>query len=136
VRVSNGKNIEYITFEKGAVGLKYANRKIKIDTTSSFSRYSVRMGRGIIQLYRDGKVILKARLKADCAADETIFRSAAFRTPYMSNNSLIIGSLSNEGKGTAVWRNVRLISPSTLVKDMAVLICTDKTEKEVKAYFK
>jgi hypothetical protein len=54
----------------------------------------------------------------------------------MSNNSLIIGSLSNEGKGTAVWRNVRLISPSTLVKDMAVLICTDKTEKEVKAYFK
>jgi hypothetical protein len=131
LRTANGKYAEYLRFEPRQISLKYADKSYKIDTEKEFHTYKVELNKSAILVYVDGKLCIDAKLGTSYKKDETVFSKASFKTNYMSSNSIIIGSMSGQGKGEAYWKNISLTSSNPTLLDVALLVINEPNEKEV-----
>ena len=135
VRVANGKHCEYLQIEQNQIGLKYANRKYRIATTDKFHSYKLSLDRNKIEVSFDGKVVLSASLNKPYTVDNKIIHGkSGVKTDFLDRNSVLFGSLSVQGTGTAKWKNIFLQRPALELKDAALLLVHDPSAPEMAKY--
>ena len=123
LRLSNGKAVEYVTFEPHRVGLHFADLAVPFDTTSAFHTYGVRIHGEDITVYADGKAILVAPHRYTTpAADETHWLDLLYGLRSWNRRCLYLGSASGPGTGEAMWKFIRFRSTSNvaLLKDLVL----------------
>ncbi len=120
IRVAFAGKTEMITFGNNRVGLAYCGKSVPFDTTS-FKKYSVKADKNKITVYCNGKAIISGKM-CSLAEAKTRLNGVIISVPYASNCSLIVGSLSDNGKGASYWKNLTVNRPAgdANLKDFAV----------------
>ncbi len=120
IRVAFAGKTEMITFGNNKVGLAYCGKSVPFDTTS-FKKYQVKADKKNITVYCNGKAIVSGKMSS-LADAKTRLNGVIISVPYASNCSLIVGSLSDNGKGASYWKNLTVNRPAgdANLKDFAV----------------
>ena len=120
IRIAFAGKTEMITFGNNKIGLAYCGKSVPFDTTS-FKKYSVKADKNKITVYCDNKAIISGKM-CSLSNAETRLNGVIISVPYASNRSLIVGSLSDNGKGASYWRNLTINRPAgdANIKDFAV----------------
>lgn len=137
LRLANGEHVEYLQLLPGEIRLKYAKKSFKLDTTSRFHHYRVVLDNGRINVSADGKSALSAPLSTPWNTDSSIvIDMAAEKTTWLGRNSLIVGSLSPQGTGAALYRDLKLLNTGVAGRllDGALLIVHDRKDPAVSPY--
>lgn len=115
VRIANGQNVEIVTLEPDRIGLYHIGKFIKFNTTDSFHDYQVCMKNGKIILTVDGKELLNEKLKMKADDPAGFLKDYAYSIANMHRRSLLWGSLSGTGKGSSLWKQMRIVGSNNEV---------------------
>ena len=127
-RIANGCNIEIITLQPDRIGLLFSGKSVKFNTTDRFHNYCAIIRKGNFILTVDNKEIFneKMQMRADNVAGH--LKGNMYSMPNMHQQSLLFGSISGEGTGSALWKNVYLIDKNDGIqlKDLKFELTIDK----------
>ena len=138
VRVANYKFTETVEFRTNGIALKNANKFFKFDTTKKFNKYVIELNKNQISVSVNGDKRLSAALTAPYNVDEAVVMgNSSEPLSWLNRNSIIVGSLSNEGKGGAAYKNMYLTNyaGSGRIYDGAVMVIHDKDAGDLSPYF-
>jgi len=125
LRISNGRSVEYVTFEPSRVGLHFARLSAPFVTTEAFHTYRVRIAKRDIQVFADGTLLLdgtgRYREPATKPGDWLDF---LYGLRSWNRRHLYFGSASAAGTSVSLWKFIRFRSNSrqALLKDFVVEI--------------
>ena len=124
-RFADGEYVEVIQFLPNQINLKYASNSIPFCTTDSFHTYDVILDNGRLTLLADGKPLFNAHPMPARVTDhqydvENV--APAIGIPQLNTAGLIIGSLSKEGTGIALWKDVQLDDSGIAIEDFAIKV--------------
>ncbi len=123
LRLADGKHVELITFEPRRIAFRHAQAAADFVTDDDFHHYEWAIDEdGSLSLKADGDELLRATMPMPADDQRARFTGNLDGLPYMYERSLIIGSLSEKGKGASLWKNFQL-SQGT---------CVDGTELSLK----
>ncbi len=113
IRIADGKNLEILTLEPNKISLYYTGKSIAFNTADKFHDYQITMKDSHIIVNVDGKEIFNEKMKVKVGDPISFLKHRIFSIAYMNEKSLLIGSLSEEGTGAALWKNIRLITDAS-----------------------
>lgn len=109
LRLADGKHAEVLQFLTDGIRLRNAGQSFAFDADGAFHNYRVIIEKGTVAVFVDDAEAMKAPLKTPHDRDAGIVVGRAGEKPaWLSGNSLILGSLSPEGTGAALFRNFTL----------------------------
>lgn len=122
-RMADGAHVEMVSLQDGKVKLMYSGFEMPLDT-AEFHRYRAVFQSGRMTFAVDGKEVFStAELARSDVYENAIKGNKGF---YFSMDvaSMLIGSLSGPGAGSAIWRDVTVgsLPGSVEVKNFAVEI--------------
>ena len=132
LRLSNGQSVEFVSFQKDRVNLRFAGMHHKLNTTDRFHKYKIVTQGDDIKLFIDGKLTLDGTGKFTqyALAGNASIKIPSGNAAQWNKCSIMMGSLSGPGCGAAYWKYIRYTSPVKLLKDFAVSInYVNKAEK-------
>lgn len=138
VRVANYKFTETVEFRTNGIALKNANKFFKFDTTKKFNKYVVELNKNQISVSVNGVKKLTAQLTAPYTVDEAVVMGNSNEPlSWLNRNSIIVGSLSNKGKGGAAYKNMWLknYAGSGRIFDGALMVIHDPNAGDLSPYF-
>jgi hypothetical protein len=119
-RIADGKYVEIITLQPDKIGLHYINKSVKFNTTDRFHEYDAVMKDDRFILKVDGKELFNEKLVMSADSPGGRLRGNAYTISNMNNQSLLFGSLSGRGTGSALWKNICILGDNSgiFVKDL------------------
>ena len=119
-RIADGHNVEIITLQPDKIGLYFIGKSIKFNTTDNFHEYETIMKNGYLILTVDGKELFNEKLKMTTNDPDGKVQGHVYNIQNMHQQSLLFGSLSGKGIGSALWKNVRLVGDGSgvFLKDL------------------
>lgn len=111
-RVADGKNIEIVTLQPDRIGLYYSDKSMPYETTNAFHDYEAIMKDGNLVLKVDGKELFNTPLSMSADNPDGYLKNNIYTIPNMNTQSLLFGSLSGTGTGSACWKNIRILKSS------------------------
>ena len=138
VRVANYKFAETVEFRTNGIALKNAKQFVKMDTTKKFNKYVIELNKNQIFVFVNGAKKLTANLTAPYNVDESIVMGNSVEPlSWLNRNSIIVGSLSNEGKGGAAYKNmyIKNYAGSGKIYDGALMVIHDRDAGDLSPYF-
>lgn len=121
-RVADGKYAELVSFMPDKITLLYNGRSVAFDTTKKFHAYHFKFEKGKFLFSADGRELFNLPCTTPATAQKAKMRGNNFNTPNMNTRSLLIGSLSAEGKGSARWKNFCVDFPGYTIRDIALAV--------------
>ena len=137
LRLADGVHAEYLQLLPDKIRLKNAGKSFALDTVSEFRRYHVVLEKDHISVAVDGKPALQGKLETPWSADSRlVVDRAAEKCGWLGQNSLVLGSLSPEGTGGGIYRNLALCNRahSGVLLDGALLAVHSSDDPEVMPY--
>ena len=121
-RAADGNHVEIISFAADKIKLLYSGKSVKFNTADAFHTYEGRFVDGRFILTADGRELFDVPLKMKVGDPRGELSGFIYSIPGMQERSLLYGSLSNEGTGTAYWKNLQLLRPAGTIqlRDFAV----------------
>lgn len=110
IRIAFAGKVEMVTFGKNQVGLAFANKSVKFDT-ASFKKYIIKADKKNITVSCNGKVLLSGKMTSS-SNSKTKLENVIVAIPHAATRSIIVGSLSNQGKGDSYWKNMIINRPA------------------------
>lgn len=108
IRLADGKNVEIVSFEEDKINLHFAKQSVDFRTNDKFHQYDVILNNGMVTVNADGKTILQGTTPIKAYSETSRLTENRFTIPNMHTSSILIGSLSGSGTGSARWKNLRL----------------------------
>ncbi|MCX6991943.1 MAG: hypothetical protein NT011_02250 [Kiritimatiellaeota bacterium] len=108
VRLANGEHVEFLTLAPDRIGLAKAGLSAAYNTTNAFHTYRIETKGKDLKVYADEQMILDG--SGRFAASATDPANATPMTDGLedwNHCSLMIGSNSGPGQGTALWGGIR-----------------------------
>ncbi len=112
LRLADNRHVEIVSLMPGKVALLNGKVSAPFDTTGRFHRYELRMTADKVTLSADGRELLKAPARVRVNTPEGDLSGYSYYLDKMNDSSLLFGSLSGPGTGTALWRNISITEPS------------------------
>ena len=134
LRIANGRFTETLQFHDNGVKLKNAGFFHACDTTGDFHNYALNIDNNILSLQIDGRQLYRGEMRTGFADDaEVVERYSTAKMGYLSSNSIIIGSLSPQGKSKASFRNLSVMNSSVggYLVDGALLVIHKPNERDL-----
>lgn len=134
MRIANGVFTETLQFHANGVKLKNAGFFHACDTTGSFRNYRMNIKNNTLSLSIDGVQVYREAMKTAFADDaEVVEKYSAAKTGYLAGNSIIIGSLSPEGKSRISFRNLSVLNSAVAgyLVDGALLVIHKPDERDL-----
>lgn len=130
VRVVSDRLTETVIFEPEKITFVNAGKSAVFQTADDFHNYQLVSDGKTVKLFADGKELIAGKLFADSSKIEYALSGYAIFVPWMDTDSVLIGSLSKEGKGTSAWKNVRFADALISVDDFALTMTYKKESPE------
>ncbi len=118
LRLANGKNVEIVDFQPGKIRLVKCDRTFAVDT-EKFHRYRVELANGEFALNVDGKPLWRGKAVGEAGTLENVLVGCNDTIPGRDEESLLIGSLSGEGRGASEWKDV-ILDDSLMLTDVVL----------------
>jgi hypothetical protein len=112
-RIANGKYVEIVTLEPNRIGLYFAKKSIRFDTTGKFHRYEATVKDGRFILNVDGKKVFDEKMVMRVNSPGGKLKHNVLSIHNLNSQSFIFGSLAEKGVGIARWKNIELIRRAT-----------------------
>ncbi len=129
LRFADGRHVETVSLEKGRISLLNGGGSVPFDTAGAFHVYELRMAPDRVELFADGRKLLQAKPKG-----KGELTGYTYYLERMHDSSLLLGSLSGPGSGSALWRNVAIAEDArcAVISDLVLDTVYSKaaTEKE------
>jgi len=122
VRIAIDNCIECLCLEENRIGLLHSNIWKRFNTTSRFHKYELHYNNGNLIIKIDGNEIINAPLKKVLNSNKYALKNYLHEIPEMNTSSLLIGSLSGKGIGSALWKNFKIHSSWITLEDIAILV--------------
>jgi Glycosyl hydrolase-like 10 len=128
VRMANGVSVDYLTLEKGKVGLHFAGLSVAMNTTDKFHTYRVVLKGNDIKLYIDGELKLdgKGSFTTSVLDEKTRLKFPDTPDDWGNRKSVLFGSASVAGSGGAFWEYIKFRSQSYQLRDLVLSIRYNK----------
>lgn len=128
-RMANGNSIEIISLQPDRISLYFSGKSIKFNTMDKFHDYYAVMNKDHLTLKVDGKELFNVKLKMRADNPAGYLKKSIYAVPNMHNQSLLFGSLSGKGTGSALWKNIYTIDRSDKIclRDLRFELSFDKT---------
>ena len=108
-RVANGKYVEIVTLQPDRVGLHFAKKSVKFDTSDRFHDYLATMKGDRFILEIDGKKIFDEKMSMRVSDPAGQLKHNLFNPRNLNSETFIFGSLAAKGIGIASWKNIERI---------------------------
>ncbi|MBR7127208.1 MAG: hypothetical protein IKD09_01325 [Lentisphaeria bacterium] len=138
VRVANYKFTETVEFRTNGIALKNAGKFVRLNTTGKFNKYVIELNKNQITVFVNGAKKLTSPMIAPFNVDEALVMGNSNEPlSWLNRNSIIVGSLSNEGKGGAAYKNMWLknYAGSGRIFDGALMVIHDPNAGDLSPYF-
>ena len=140
LRLANGVGTETLYLAPDGVSLKYAKKRHAFAANEQFHRYTIVLRDHRLELYLDGDrkaPVLSADMTTPVEADhDTVVLPAVEPLSWLERDSLLIGSLSREGTGAVLYRNMTIAhsnASATRLYDGALLVVHDTAANDLPA---
>ncbi len=134
MRIANGVFTETLQFHANGVKLKNAGFFHACDTTGDFHTYAMNIHNNVLTLTIDGRQVYRGGMKTRFADDaQVVMEHSAEKPGYLAGNSIIIGSLSPQGKSRTAFRNLSVMNSSVggYLVDGALLVIHKPNERDL-----
>ena len=130
IRVANGRSVEYLTLEKGGIGLRFAKLSYPMDTTDRFHTYRLKLKGNDLRVYVDGELRLDRTGEfITPARDKKHWLPLLYGKAEWNRRCLLFGSASGVGKGEALWKSVRFRGKAVSLKWLDLTVSADYPKK-------
>jgi hypothetical protein len=108
VRLANGEHAEFLTLSPDRIGLAKAGLSAPFTTTDAFHTYRIEAQDADIKVFADGKLLLDGTGRFTAAAtDPANATPMSYGLEAWNHSSLMVGSNSGPGQGSALWGGIR-----------------------------
>ncbi|MCX6994048.1 MAG: family 10 glycosylhydrolase [Kiritimatiellaeota bacterium] len=108
VRLADGEHVEFLTFATNSIGLAKAGLSAAYNTTDAFHTYRIETKDKDLKVYADEKLLLDGTGRFTASAtDPANATPMTYGLEDWNHCSLMIGSNSGPGQGTALWGGIR-----------------------------
>lgn len=121
-RVADKRFVEIISFEPDRICFLHARKTLKFRTDDDFHWYRIRMTEKQLVFEADGKERIRVPLVRRADDPEARLPEYVQSVRGMHNHSLILGSISGQGKGATLWKNVKLDRSGVGLRDFSVSV--------------
>ena len=115
-RIANGSSVEIISLQPDRINLYFSGKSVKFATADKFHDYYAIMNKDHLILKVDGKEIFNLKLKMCADNPAGHLKGSVYTIPNMHRQSLLFGSLSGKGTGSALWKNIYIIDNSDKIR--------------------
>jgi hypothetical protein len=129
VRLANGEHVEFLTLAPDRIGLAKAGLSAAYTTTDTFHTYRIEAKGADLKVYADGQLLLDGTGRFTAAAtDPANATPLAYGLEAWNHCSLMVGSNSGPGKGSALWGGIRFrIAGKASWEDLLLSVSYPKT---------
>ena len=117
LRLAVGDFVEQIGFQPDKFTLKFIGKTFPVALTPGFHHYEVETSGDQLKLSADGREIFSETMTMKTFDPRGALTGNCKSIPFMSDRSLLIGSLSGAGNGASSWRDLTLTYPGILIED-------------------
>ncbi|MCX6993280.1 MAG: family 10 glycosylhydrolase [Kiritimatiellaeota bacterium] len=108
VRLANGEHVEFLTLAPDRIGLAKAGLSAAYNTTNAFHTYRIEAKGTDLKVYADEQLMLDGTGRFTASAtDPANATPMTYGLEDWNHCSLLIGSNSGPGQGTALWGGIR-----------------------------
>ena len=126
IRVANGRSVEYLTIERGKIGLRFAGVSCPMVTTDRFHTYRLTLKGNDLRVAVDGELRLDATGKFTTSASDTKhWLPLLYGKTEWNRRCLLLGSASGPGKGEALWKSVRFRGKAASLRWLDLMVTVD-----------
>ena len=122
LRMANGRNVAVLDFRPDGLWLDCAEKPLTVDTLS-FHEYQAELADGVLTIAADGKTLWRGKCGARADDYANAVPDCSDSVNGRDTDSILIGSMTQEGKGASEWRNIRIQESMTLT-DVALEVKT------------